>query len=89
MAGTLAVVSRTPGCGAAAARAHAAVVTLRDGTAGADARTALTRMTGSKTLPAVFVDGKYIGGATDTVRLARAGGLAAAFRAIAGCGERQ
>jgi glutaredoxin len=48
----------------------------------------LRERTGAATVPRVFVGGKLVGGAVETERYARMGGLSAAVRAGAGCAPR-
>lgn len=45
----------------------------------------LGRMTGAPTVPRVFVDGVFVGGAEDVVRYARGGGLRLALMRAARC----
>lgn len=75
----LAQVAQSPGCN----RPTAAIVSLDS----EQDRIAMMERTGSQTLPAVFVDREFVGGAQETVALARSGVLVARLRALVGCGS--
>lgn len=81
MANIVSSVQSEEGCENLWESANPAVVTLTD----ERTTSQLRRLTNSATFPAVFVDQTYVGGATDTVTLARNGALALMFRQIADC----
>ncbi len=87
IAGTISRISRAPECVDAERRVDAAVMTLGNSAVGKAVRQLLAERTNASTLPRVFLEGKCLGGATETVQYARAGMLAVALRRIAGCGR--
>jgi len=59
-----------------------AVVELNQHPQGGQVQDALSDMTGARTVPRVFIDGKCIGGGTDTVQLYKSGKLEEILSAV-------